>query len=417
MIKNSIFVKITILFIVAIICLGAFSYYFIREEINEGILKDQLKYNQFLTTINQLVRFGGNIELIEKYLKELDLHQIQDAKTLEQFQNHLTQNLNNGMIAKIIKQENGIYLFLQTPQEWKLYGGLYSHRLFNYYLITFFAFLVVVFLFALVIKSILPLKTLRKEIRKFADGQTNISCKINQNDEIGELSREFENAAEKINALNQSRHLFLRSIMHELKTPITKGRITAEMIDNPLYKERLCSVFDRLNSLINEFAKIEELSSRNYCLNKQNYVLKDILQRVFVMLLLDKEQIQELFILPRENYLLHCDFEMLALAIKNLLDNALKYKTKDKVEIEIQNENLLVSNFGAPLPYSLKDHAKPFFKDSKSNKNGGLGLGIYIVKSTLESQGLKLDYHHEKDKNYFIIQGIIAKTNIKEKYV
>lgn len=408
MLKNSIFVKITILFIMAIICLGAFSYYFIREEINEGILKDQLKYSQFLATINQLVRFGGDIELIEKYLKELDLHQIQDAKTLEQFQGYLTQNLTDGMIAKIIKQENGIYLFLQTPHKWKLYGSLYSHRLFNYYLITFFAFLVVVFLFVLVIKSILPLNTLRKEIRKFADGQTNISCRINQNDEIGELSREFENAAEKINALNQSRHLFLRSIMHELKTPITKGRITAEMIDQPLYKERLCSVFDRLNSLINEFAKIEELSSRNYCLNKQDYVLKDILNRVFAMLLLDKEQIKESFILPNENYLLHCDFEILTLAIKNLLDNALKYKTKDKVEIKIENKNLLILNFGAPLPYTLQDHAKPFFKDSKSNKSGGLGLGIYIVKSTLESQGLKLDYRYEKDKNCFIIQGILS---------
>ncbi|WP_300899791.1 ArsS family sensor histidine kinase [Helicobacter rodentium] len=410
MIKNSIFVKITILFIVAIICLGAFSYYFIREEINEGILKDQLKYNQFLATINQLVRFGGNVELIEKYLKELDLHQIQDNKTLEQFQNHLTPNLTSGMIAKIIKQENGIYLFLQTPQEWKLYGGLHSHSLFNYYLITFFAFLVVVFLFVLVIRSILPLKTLRKEIRKFANGQTNIHCKFNQNDEIGELAREFENAVEKINALNQSRHLFLRSIMHELKTPITKGRITVEMIEQPLYKERLCSVFDRLNSLINEFAKIEELSSRNYCLNKQNYVLKDILNRVFAMLLLDSGQIKEFFILPDENYLLHCDFEMLTLAIKNLLDNALKYKTKGKVEVRVNGENLEILNFGAPLPYSLKDHFKPFFKDSKSNSSG-LGLGIYIIKSTLESQGLKLDYFHKEDKNYFILQGVLAKTH------
>lgn len=166
------------------------------------------------------------------------------------------------------------------------------------------------------IKSISYLKTLRKEIRKFANGQTNIACKINQNDEIGELSREFENAVEKLTYFNQSRHLFLRAIMHELKTPITKGRITAEMIDNSVYKERLCSVFERLNSLINEFAKIEELSSRNYCLNKQNYVLKDILNQVFAMLLLDKTQIQELFSLPNENYILRCDFEMLTLAIK-----------------------------------------------------------------------------------------------------
>ncbi|TLD81245.1 HAMP domain-containing histidine kinase [Helicobacter sp. MIT 11-5569] len=412
MIKNSIIVKISILFIVAIIGLGAFSYHFIREEIHKENLENQLKYNQFLATINQLVHFGGNVDLIEKYLHELGLQQIQEEKTLEKFENHLTPDLASGIIAKIIKQEYGVYLFLQTPTEWKLYGDLHRNKLFNYYLITFFAFLVVVFLFVLVIKSILPLKTLRKKIRKFANGQTNINFKISQNDEIGELSQEFENAVEKINALNQSRHLFLRAIMHELKTPITKGRITAEMIDNTLYKERLCSVFDRLNSLINEFAKIEELSSRNYYLNKQNYALKEILDQTFTMLLLDKTQIQELFILPLENHRLYCDFEMLTLAIKNLLDNALKYKTKGKVELRIKDNDLEILNFGAPLPYSLKDHSKPFFKDVNSNKNGGLGLGIYIVKSTLESQGLTLDYTHSNDVNMFIIKGVIA-PNLK----
>lgn len=417
MIKNSIIVKISILFIVAIIGLSAFSYYFIREEIHKENLEKQLRYNQFLATINQLVRFEGNVDLIEKYLYELELHQIQEESMLEKFKSHLTPNLASGIIAKIIKQDNGVYLFLQTNAEWKLYGDLHANKLFNYYLITFFAFLVVVFLFVLVIKSILPLKTLRKEIRKFANGQTNIACKINQNDEIGELSREFENAVEKINALNQSRHLFLRAIMHELKTPITKGRITAEMIENPLYKERLCSVFHRLNSLINEFAKIEELSSRNYCLNKQNYALEDVLRQSFAMLLLDATQIQESFILPSENYVLRCDFEMLTLAIKNLLDNALKYKTEGKVELRVQGNDFEVINFGAPLPYSLEDHCKPFFKDSRSNNKGGLGLGIYIVKSTLESQGLTLAYAHYANMNTFIIQGVVIEHLKKESYV
>lgn len=411
MLKNSIIVKISILFIAAIIGLGAFSYYFIREQLNKEFIENQLKYNQFLATINQLVRFGGNVDLIEKYLYELGLQHIQEENVLKKFHSHLTPNLTGGIIAKIIKQENGVYLLLQTPVEWKLYGDLNKYKLFNYYLITFVAFLVVVFLFVLVIKSILPLKTLRKEIRKFANGQTNIHCKINQNDEIGELSREFENTVEKINALNQSRHLFLRSIMHELKTPITKGRITAEMLEDSVYKQRLCNVFERLNSLIDEFAKIEELSSRNYCLNKQNYALKEILHHVFGMLLLDQMQIHELFILPSEDFTLRCDFDMLTLAIKNLLDNALKYKSKGKVELRITAENLEVVNFGPPLPYSLKDHAKPFFKDEKSNKNGGLGLGIYIVKSTLESQGLVLDYTHSNDKNIFTIKGIITKNS------
>ncbi|MDD6054960.1 MAG: ArsS family sensor histidine kinase [Helicobacter sp.] len=408
MLKDSIFVKITILFIMAIIGLGAFSYYFIREETNKETLDNQLKYNQFLATINQLAHTGGNVELIEKYLNELGLKQITEQDTLERFHSHLVQNLNSSVIAKIIKQDNGLYLFLQTPLEWKLYGETHSNRLFNYHLITFCAFLIVVFLFVLVIRSILPLKTLRKEIRKFANGQMDINCKINQSDEIGELAKEFENAVSKIHALNQSRHLFLRSIMHELKTPITKGRITAEMISQDIYKQRLCSVFERLNHLIDEFAKIEELSSRNYCLNKQKYTLESILNKVFSMLLLDENQIKDSLILPKENYILRCDFEMLSLALKNLVDNALKYKSKEKVWILIKKQDLIVENFGPPLPYSLQEHSKPFFKDKNSNKlGGGLGLGIYITKGALEAQGLELEYNYEGDKNQFIIKNVV----------
>ena len=416
MIKNSIIVKITILFLIAIIGLSAFSYYFIREEIDRKNYENQLKYTQFLATINQLVRFGGNITLIEKYLNELGLVQIKNTEILDLFEAHITPNFNHGVIAKIIKEEGGIYLFLQTPQDWRVYGDIHFDRLFNYYIITFIAFVIVVFLFVLVIRSILPLKTLQKEIRKFANGQMDISCKINQNDEIGELAQEFDNAVQKINALNQSRHLFLRSIMHELKTPITKGRITAEMIDNPLYKERLCSVFERLNSLINEFAKIEELSSRNYCPNKQKILLQDVLKRVFEMLLLDEEQITSLFILPQNQQSLYADFEMISLVIKNLIDNAIKYKTQGQIEICIAKKNKRKKNYGNPLPYTLKDHSKPFFKDSKSNTSG-LGLGIYIIKSTLETQGLELDYFHQNNQNIFIIKGVVSQKNLKDENV
>lgn len=416
MIKNSIIVKITILFLIAIIGLSAFSYYFIREEIDRKNYENQLKYTQFLATINQLVRFGGNITLIEKYLNELGLVQIKNTEILDLFEAHITPNFNHGVIAKIIKEEGGIYLFLQTPQDWRVYGDIHFDRLFNYYIITFIAFVIVVFLFVLVIRSILPLKTLQKEIRKFANGQMDISCKINQNDEIGELAQEFDNAVQKINALNQSRHLFLRSIMHELKTPITKGRITAEMIDNPLYKERLCSVFERLNSLINEFAKIEELSSRNYCPNKQKILLQDVLKRVFEMLLLDEEQITSLFILPQNQQFLYADFEMISLVIKNLVDNAIKYKTQGQIEICIAKKDLWIKNYGNPLPYTLKDHSKPFFKDSKSNTSG-LGLGIYIIKSTLETQGLELDYFHQNNQNIFIIKGVVSQKNLKDENV
>ena len=47
-------------------------------------------------------------------------------------------------------------------------------------------------------------------------------------DEIGELVREFNHSVEKLKAMGESKDAFFQSsIMHELKTPITKGRIVS----------------------------------------------------------------------------------------------------------------------------------------------------------------------------------------------
>lgn len=63
---------------------------------------------------------------------------------------------------------------------------------------------------------------------------------------ISEVADAFYMAVMQIKKLNSSRQLFLRNIMHELKTPITKGRITAEMIQKDKYQERLINVFEKV---------------------------------------------------------------------------------------------------------------------------------------------------------------------------
>ena len=59
--------------------------------------------------------------------------------------------------------------------------------------------------------------------------------------------------------------MFMRTIMHELRTPIAKGRVSAEMLEEGKQKERIIKSYERLDELIREFAKIEQLtsSSRN----------------------------------------------------------------------------------------------------------------------------------------------------------
>ena len=83
------------------------------------------------------------------------------------------------------------------------------------------------------------------------------------------MANEFKKSALKLKSLKEARNIFIRNIMHELKTPITKGKFLTQLELNTENNEKLKSVFNRLESLINEFASIEELISSNKSIEKK----------------------------------------------------------------------------------------------------------------------------------------------------
>jgi two-component system OmpR family sensor kinase len=262
-------------------------------------------------------------------------------------------------------------------------------------------------LYLWMIRSIKPLSTLKKEIIKFSDGNLDISCKSNQNDEIAEVANAFDYAAEKIRELLHSRQLLLRAIMHELKTPIAKGRLVSEMVNDEKQKRRFHAIFERLNLLIDEFAKVEQIASKNFNADLKQYKISDIIDASIDMLMLDdpSTHVNSVF---SQDYIMQADFELLSLAIKNLLDNGIKYSRDKEVQVVLKDEKIRISNHGEALKEPLEEYFKPFHASK-----GGLGLGLYIVKSILDIHKLKLQYHHEEGKNVFTIyQSIVTKSMI-----
>ena len=63
-----------------------------------------------------------------------------------------------------------------------------------------------------------------------------------ENDEVGTISRSFNEAINIINNQSKSKDLFMRNMMHELKTPITKAMFIAETLEN----EKLEITFKKL---------------------------------------------------------------------------------------------------------------------------------------------------------------------------
>ena len=251
-----------------------------------------------------------------------------------------------------------------------------------------------------IIKSLSPLTELKEKIKTFSEGNLDIECRSNKQDEIAAVANEFDHAVKMIKELIHSRQLFLRAIMHELKTPIAKGRLVSEMVDDEKQKERLHRIFVRLNLLIDEFAKLERLTSKNFHLHIKDYPASRLLQEGIDMLMLESNQESITTTIVIES-VIHADRELFALVVKNLIDNALKYSNDHHASIIVDEESIEIANRGEPLPYALEEYYAPFHHSDES-----LGLGLYIVKSILEILQMDLEYRYEDDSNYFSIRFI-----------
>jgi two-component system OmpR family sensor kinase len=208
-----------------------------------------------------------------------------------------------------ITQSDNILLLIDT-----------AYQPYRYIIIqVIFAFVagIILLTYIFIIRKIMPLGKLKREIDKFAQGDLEIKNVATGNDEISEVASAFYEAVSQIKNLNKSRQLFLRNIMHELKTPITKGRITVEMIEKNKNQERLIDVFERLESLINEFAAVERATSRLVGELKPCKV-RDVIDEAIDIAMAEESN---LAIEAVDDVTIRADFKLLAIACKNMIDN------------------------------------------------------------------------------------------------
>ena len=302
---------------------------------------------------------------------------------------------------KIFEIDGKIYLFFEKFDTQILIKDLESKNLTNsfYTIFVFVSLLVVItILYINTLKKLLPLKELKDKVINFGDEKFDFELSNSSSkDEVTLLANEFKKSAQKLKNIKESRNIFIRNIMHELKTPITKGKFLLQLEKSDENIEKLKMVFNRLESLINEFATIEELISQNRVLEKKSYFLEDLLDNAKDILMIDDNCVKNSY----ENIKLNVNFKLFSIAIKNLIDNAIKYSNDKKVEVLTQNEDILFVNSGKKLEGDFEKYLEPFY--SKSS-NESFGLGLYIVFNILKANGYNLLYKYEDSKNIFTIK-------------
>ena len=187
----------------------------------------------------------------------------------------------------------------------------------------------------------------------------------------------------------------MRNMMHELKTPITRGRIAIEMVEDGTPKETLIRAFERMNELIAELAHVERLTTQGFQPHINEAKIDNIIDESISLLLYEKKK----FTIQTEHESLNTDPKLLILAIKNLLDNAIKYGEDDKATIITNPKSIKVISKGKSLEHPLEYYLEPFTQEEK--RNSGFGLGLYIVNNIALRLKYKLNYYHKNNFNIF----------------
>ncbi|MCL4533233.1 MAG: ArsS family sensor histidine kinase [Deltaproteobacteria bacterium] len=267
---------------------------------------------------------------------------------------------------------------------------------------------ILILLYISIFRSIRPLKKLRDNIEEFKNGNiyVDLSGYASRKDEIGFLAKEFKEAVDNLKKTMNTRVWFIRNIAHELKTPITKGKIALELLkDEDENKKRIFSdIFNRLEMLINELFAAEKIAAGSEILNMNACSLKDVIDRATELLFVKNDGVISV-ISDNTNYTVKADCELLSIAIKNLLDNAVKFKTNEEsaVTVNIEKGVLNIINEGAKPSISEDAMFEPFAKDINAKNKDGFGLGLYITKQIIEKHGLKIIYEYTGGKNIFKI--------------
>ena len=404
--KHSLITKISVFFVIAIILVCVLFITFARMQMNRALGSMQANQINAVNNLLELYKRNAPPSDIERYFSSYGLELVKDKNII---QNIITsgkiffvQDTSIGEFSSV-EYNNSLFLNIKNNSFVVVFESLGTKNLNDPLWVGFLLTMaVLISLYLSIVRSFTPLKKLSKNIKKFAQGNLDVNLAATYSeDEIGQVAQEFNNAIAKIQELIRSRQLFLRTIMHELKTPIGKGRLITEMLDDETQKERLVNVFERLEILINEFAKIEQLLSKSYSLNYQDYHFSLILEQVKDMSMLDNWD--ELISTDIEcDAVINVDFGLFALAIKNLIDNALKYSSDKKVRIICDENKVSVANRGAALAKSF-EHYKQAFIRNKDEKATGMGLGLYIIDKICELHKFRFEYNYSDGTHYFSI--------------
>jgi two-component system sensor histidine kinase CpxA len=263
-----------------------------------------------------------------------------------------------------------------------------------YYLLVFMAVALLCYLLAINLAN--PLRALGQTVEQF--GRGNLSARVNsrRQDEIGQLSRAFDQMADRIQTLLSAERRLLQDISHELRSPLARLSFAAELVrttdDRESAVARLRKEIDRLTHLVGGLLQVTRVEGDPASLNREVFSLNRLLDELVADCAIEADARGCRLRMHSDNeVLVRADHELLRRAVENVLRNAIRHAPADTdVEVTLSNTPSLVSiairDYGPGVPEELISSIfEPFFRvdHARDSASGGTGLGLAIAKRSV----------------------------------
>ena len=247
---------------------------------------------------------------------------------------------------------------------------------------------------------------LKKKIKNINNDNFNITLNHNFEDEIYSLNESIENMHEYLMNNESYKNQLYQNISHDFKTPITVIKSYIEATEDGIEskEESLKIIKEQIDKLENKVHSLLYLNKLNYIkeqeeqLKSRTNISQVINSSIEKFKLIRPELIYKLDIDEKEIY--RGTYDMWETIIDNLLNNFMRYAKKE-IKITVKNQKIILYNDGENIDKSIIDN---IFTPYKKGLNGMFGLGLSIVKKTLELLKYDISVKNVKNGVNFIIK-------------
>ena len=270
-----------------------------------------------------------------------------------------------------------------------------------------------------------PIQSLTKAAEKVASGDFSESVENDARDEIGVLSRTFNDMAgqlerniEDLQNAEQMRKEFVANVSHELRTPVTSIRSYAETLcdagstmdaaTEQRFLEVIVRESDRMTKIVQDLLTLSRFDAGSIAFDFQKFSFEKSVQDVYNAQLLEAQKHGHNFGLQFESELPEIvgDRARIEQVLINMLSNAIKY-TPDGGRIRMTAGTkgdkvwCTVRDNGIGIPKQDIDRVfERFYRVDKarSRESGGTGLGLSIAYEIVQRHDGEMTLHSQKGK-------------------